>query len=95
MRGWSKDVPNELVTFSEQFRSGHWKWRGRVRVLEGVWGRRRGDGGGGEDGLFVLSMPSRPGSVLDSIGHQTKIFERRAPNGREFCLNMVIDHGIT
>jgi hypothetical protein len=61
----SEDLPSELVTLPEQFRSSHWRWRGRVQVMEGFVGRkRRGDGGGGENELFVLSMPSPPGSAF-------------------------------
>ena len=38
----SEDVPSELVTFSEEFRSRHWRWRERELVVEGFVGRKTG-----------------------------------------------------
>ena len=62
MAGGCGDGPDELIGFSEEFRSGHWRWwTERVGRGDGLEGERRGDGAGGGSGLDVLSRPSCPG----------------------------------
>lgn len=65
----SKDLPAVLINFSEELRGVHWRWRGRVWVIEGFVGRKMGRGSWrGERSVCIkYSISSRLGLQLNWV----------------------------